>query len=656
VAAGALVLLLAAALGASAQAPPFDSSGNGLLKGTYYFREAIYLVGDQSGTLSRALAAYGNITFDGAGTYTISAQPILDSNAGAIASLTTTGSYSIAASGYGFIASPVSSGDYVYGLVSKGIFVGSSTESSFNDLFVAAPLASPPPTNASFRGGYTMNYYAPDPSIQYLADATFQMNPDGNGGLGDISLSGYFAGGGSVAYNQTAKSVRYSFSNGGCAVFFPQNVTGNYFIAETEYLYFSPDGNFVFGGSPTDYDFIIGVRNAAAGSTQTLNGLFYEGGINLDASLLGSGGFVSLDTWYGSFNTTGGSSISHERFNNPFYPNAISSTFSGTVPASISGSYTDNPANRKYTMSPDGSIRIGLGIGPFLGITVAMQAPTFTGPSVYLNPTGVINSASFAPFTAGVSGGEFITLYGSGLAASTVVASTLPFPPTLGGVQVLINGTAAPLYYVSSGQIAAIVPYSITGSVAAIQVINQGVPSNAVTELIASTTPGMFSLGANGLGYAAVEHGDGSVVTVAKPATVGETVAAFMTGLGPVSPAVPEGSAGPVSPLSQTTLVLSAYVNGVSAKIEYAGLAPYLAGLYQVNFDVPTGAVQGDNTVEIDDPDSFAVQTLIPVSTGVAGLAIPETAASPAATAGRGPRTSKPVLRTQLPHLNAPTK
>ena len=50
-------LLLAAAVGASAQAPAFDSSGNSLLKGTYYFREVIYLVGDQSGALSRALSA-----------------------------------------------------------------------------------------------------------------------------------------------------------------------------------------------------------------------------------------------------------------------------------------------------------------------------------------------------------------------------------------------------------------------------------------------------------------------------------------------------------------------------------------------------------------------------------------------------------------------
>ena len=56
---------------------------------------------------------------------------------------TLTGTYSISASGYGFISNPLSSGDYVYGLVSQqGIFVGSSTESGFNDLFIAAPFSS----------------------------------------------------------------------------------------------------------------------------------------------------------------------------------------------------------------------------------------------------------------------------------------------------------------------------------------------------------------------------------------------------------------------------------------------------------------------------------------------------------------------------------
>ena len=107
-----------------------------------------------------------------------------------------------------------------------------------------------------------------------------------------------------------------------------------------------------------------------------------------------------------------------------------------------------------------GAVRIGQGIGPYLGINVALQAPSFTPTEpVYITPTGVVNAASFAPFTAGISNGEFTTIFGTNLAPETVVASTVPFPTMLGGVQVMINGvTPAPLYFVAPGQLAFIVP------------------------------------------------------------------------------------------------------------------------------------------------------------------------------------------------------
>jgi len=51
------------------------------------------------------------------------------------------------------ISNPLSPTDIIYGLVSQqGIFVGSTTESGYNDLFVAAPLSSPMATNATFKG------------------------------------------------------------------------------------------------------------------------------------------------------------------------------------------------------------------------------------------------------------------------------------------------------------------------------------------------------------------------------------------------------------------------------------------------------------------------------------------------------------------------
>jgi hypothetical protein len=151
--------LLCAATGWQAAAQTWDSSGNNMLNGTYYFREVIYLIGSDTGTLSRAITLYNTITFNGSGSYSINCA-LYDSEYGSLtcaqAGLPTTGTYSIAASGYGFISSPVSSGDFIYGLVSQqGIFVGSSTESGFNDLFIAAPLASPTPTAATFKGAYS---------------------------------------------------------------------------------------------------------------------------------------------------------------------------------------------------------------------------------------------------------------------------------------------------------------------------------------------------------------------------------------------------------------------------------------------------------------------------------------------------------------------
>ena len=161
-----MALLLLAATTRPAAAQSWDTSGNSLLKGTYYFREVLYVVGsDQYGDLSQAIAMYGNITFSGTGTYTLSCQ-VADSSLGMLTCLawlqdyygtsaTTSGTYSISASGYGFLSNPLSPTDRVYGLVSQqGIFVGSSTESGFNDMFVAAPLASPAATNATFNGSY----------------------------------------------------------------------------------------------------------------------------------------------------------------------------------------------------------------------------------------------------------------------------------------------------------------------------------------------------------------------------------------------------------------------------------------------------------------------------------------------------------------------
>lgn len=99
-----VLLLSSMAAVLSAQTPAWDTSGNGMLKGTYYFRQVVYeLSSDGDGTLYNALAFYGTATFSGTGTYTM-VVTLLDGQSGFTRGNVNNGTYSIAASGEGFLS------------------------------------------------------------------------------------------------------------------------------------------------------------------------------------------------------------------------------------------------------------------------------------------------------------------------------------------------------------------------------------------------------------------------------------------------------------------------------------------------------------------------------------------------------------------------
>jgi uncharacterized protein (TIGR03437 family) len=603
-----MLLLLSAAAGFQASAQSWDSSGNGMLKGTYYFREVFYAVGYNDGSLSEATALYGSITFSGTGTYTAQVS-LFDSGAGLESGPISGGTYSISASGYGFISNPLSTGDSVYGLVNQsGIFVGSTTETTggFNDMFVAAPLASPAPTVASFKGTYLISGIdlssgSPSGTLSYL----LQINPDGIKSLGTVTGTAYIGSGGSGKFTQNFTGSTYIASGGAMVVTFPNS--SNNVVGGQKYMYLSPDGNFLFGGAPQGFDMIVGVRT---GSAPTFGGLYYQAGLEQDESTLLSLGYANLDSYYGSLSASNKSIVGHQRLLSPFNGSPMDYTYSDSYSALSGSVYTTSSAN--YVVGTNG-VRIGAGIGPFLGISVAVPAPSFTGSGVYLNPAGIVNGASSAPFTAQISPGELLTLYGTGLADSLVIAPQIPFPTSLGNVQVSINGTPAPIYYVAPTQVSVVVPYGISGTVAQVQVTTDGNPSNTVSAFIGETSAGIFSVPPGGLGYGAILHQDGTLVSKSSPAQSGETVSVFLTGLGAVSPGISDGAAGPSDTLSRTTNTITADISGTTATVTYAGLAPGLAGLYQANVTMPAGLTAGDNTMDIGGPDSYTAEVLIPI-------------------------------------------
>jgi uncharacterized protein (TIGR03437 family) len=231
-----------------------------------------------------------------------------------------------------------------------------------------------------------------------------------------------------------------------------------------------------------------------------------------------------------------------------------------------------------------------------------VKADLTQSPSVWLG--AVVNAASF---TAGaIAPGELVTLFGAGLGPATPVAAQASdgkLPTELGGVKVLVGGVPAPLLYVSSGQINAVVPFEYSPT-AEFQVSVQGETSDAFgilslpTLLFVGPSPniGIFTHDGSGQGQAAALNQDGTLNSAWNPAPRGSVVTVWLTGAGNTDPPETDGEITPISSRASLTLPLSACVGDAltTAEMLYAGAAPGLvAGVDQVNLRIPENAPTG---------------------------------------------------------------
>ncbi len=217
----------------------------------------------------------------------------------------------------------------------------------------------------------------------------------------------------------------------------------------------------------------------------------------------------------------------------------------------------------------------------------------------------------------------------------------------------LFNGQpGAPVFYVSPTQINVIAPYELSSSttgIATIQINNNGQLSNGVAMYLTDALPGIFTQNETGIGYAAVLHNaTGLLVTPSNPAVAGEYLQIYATGLGTVTPVIQDGAPGPsTNPLAYADIFnameLSVYFDDynpslsspyVQGTVTYAGLTPGYPGEYQINAQVPTGLVSGDNVyLEISTDAADVNQVYIPVGGGSSAVAqsrTPVRRASPA--------------------------
>jgi uncharacterized protein (TIGR03437 family) len=234
-------------------------------------------------------------------------------------------------------------------------------------------------------------------------------------------------------------------------------------------------------------------------------------------------------------------------------------------------------------------------VGGQAKVSGAVIPPSAAGSTPIVTAQGVVHAASDVGGIP-IAPGELITVYGSNLASGTVGNSGLPLPLSSEATQVFLGAQPLPILYTSSGQMNVQVPYSApVNTTFQLLVQNSSTLSVPQTLDLAQASPGIFTTNEQGFGQGAILKSDG--VTLAQPGTpasIGETITIYCTGLGATTPPATEGQPAPSSTLARTENTTTVMIGGQPAQVQFSGLTPGFAGLYQVNAVVPSGIATGD--------------------------------------------------------------
>jgi uncharacterized protein (TIGR03437 family) len=242
------------------------------------------------------------------------------------------------------------------------------------------------------------------------------------------------------------------------------------------------------------------------------------------------------------------------------------------------------------------------------GIIQEQQHAFLLTPVVLPQINSVVGGGLHVPPVNSISADGLFTIFGTGFADSSVMRNVTgsdltnnALPTNLANVCVE-GGTARwGLIYVSATQINAVAdPLSTAGNLPVSVITNCGLANETPTApfpvpVAAETPQFFFGVGNEIAAVEATGANTGAAITPATPAHAGDILTAYGTGWGATTPAAVIGSlaAAGANITGQYTLT----VGGQTAVVSYAGLAPTFAGLYQINFTVPSGLTAGNQPI-----------------------------------------------------------
>ena len=193
--------------------------------------------------------------------------------------------------------------------------------------------------------------------------------------------------------------------------------------------------------------------------------------------------------------------------------------------------------------------------------------------------------------------GSLVTVFGTNLSPTNLATREIPLPTAIGQSCLTVNGTAIPMLFVSPGQINAQLPLHLSGRVPMTLYTPGGISDDYYLNLQLAA-PAIFLSGTAGplTGIpVVVKASNQQLVTPSNPVHGGDDLVIYAAGLGATSPLIEAGNPAPASPPALVTIAPDVRLGGVPLAVSYAGLAPGMIGVYQINVRAPDHVAGGDD-------------------------------------------------------------
>jgi uncharacterized protein (TIGR03437 family) len=240
--------------------------------------------------------------------------------------------------------------------------------------------------------------------------------------------------------------------------------------------------------------------------------------------------------------------------------------------------YPTSTVSTALAVDPAGTIHVAGSTGLVSAFTPSQTA----APRIF----GLANAAG-GDLSGRVAPAELISIYGLHLGVSTPAYASFDaagfLPTTLAGVQVVFNGTPAPLLYVSDTQINAVVPLALVNMPSA--PLRVTLTSGALPDFRVVVDTAIPQVARNADGSAAAINQDGTVNSPTHPAAAGSFVSIWATGIG-YAPGMDGQMA--TSAASFCSCLMHNVATNQDIVPSYAGTAPGMVnGVVQINFQAP---------------------------------------------------------------------